>query len=357
MASLYKRNGSGIWWVRFQLNGTRIQRSSHTAKKSQALRFLAKAMEEERQRQEQGYKRVRFQVLCEEYCRQHLPILKPETRVGYLGHIQVLKASFGEDRYIDEVRKVHIAEFVGHLKETGLKPPTIRRYLGTLSSLFSFAERSGWLAQNPVRQFDKRSLPEALPRTRFLSQAEYRRLLAFAGANLRLLIEMAVETGMRLEELLGLRWEQVHLERREVRLVVTKSNRPRVIPLSDRAVAILAAGPRITTSPHVFINPQTGNRYRSLQQSFRKACSRAGITDFRWHDLRHTFASWHVQSGTDLYRLSRMLGHSTLQMSARYAHLATEQLHQAVRDMATSMATPASDLRHGLQTGEQPYRR
>ena len=143
------------------------------------------------------------------------------------------------------MRKAHIAEFVGHLKKTGLKPPTIRRYLGTLSSLFSFAERSGWLAQNPVRQFDKRSLPEALPRTRFLSQAEYRRLLAFAEPHLRLLIEMAVETGMRLEELLGLRWEQVHLERREVRLVVTKSNRPRVIPLSDRAVAILAASPRM----------------------------------------------------------------------------------------------------------------
>jgi hypothetical protein len=72
MASLYKRNGSGIWWVRFQLNGTRIQRSSDTSKKAQALRFLAKVMEEERQRQEQGYKRVRLQVLCEEYCKQRL---------------------------------------------------------------------------------------------------------------------------------------------------------------------------------------------------------------------------------------------------------------------------------------------
>ena len=268
-----------------------------------------------------------------------------------------LKAHFGEDRYIDEVRKAHIAEFVGHLKKTGLKPPTIRRYLAILSSLFAFAERSGWLAQNPVTHFDKRSLPEALPRTRFLSQAEYRRLLASAEPHLRPLIEMAVETGMRMGELFGLRWEQVHLERREVRLVVTKSNRPRVIPLSDRAVAILVASPRIATSPYVFTNPQTGKRYRNLWQSFRKACSRAGITDFRWHDLRHTFASWHVQSGTDLYRVSRMLGHSTLQMSARYAHLATEHLHQAVRNMATSMATAASDLSHGLQTGEQPYRR
>ena len=198
--------------------------------------------------------------------------------------------------------------------------------------------------------------PEAHPRTRFLSQAEYRRLLASAEPHLRPLIEMAVETGMRMGELFGLRWEQVHLERREVRLVVTKSNRPRVIPLSDRAVAILVASPRIAASPYVFTNPQTGKRYRNVWRSFRRACSRAGIADFRWHDLRHTFASWHVQSGTDLYRLSRMLGHSTLQMSARYAHLATEHLHQAVRDMATSMATVASDFspRHPREEPSSP---
>jgi integrase/recombinase XerD len=169
-------------------------------------------------------------------------------------------------------------------------------------------------------------------------------LLACSESHLKPLIEMAVETGMRLEELLGLRWDQVELERREVRLVATKSNRPRVIPLSDRAVAVIVASPHVGQSPHVFTNPQTGRRYRNLRHAFRQACLRASTSDFRWHDLRHTFASGHVQSGTDLYRLSRILGHSTLQMSARYAHLATEHLHEAVRNMATSMATVASDL-------------
>ena len=72
MASLYKRNGSNVWWVRFQQNGTRIQRSSGTTRKSQALSFLARVMEKERQRQEQGFKKVKFDVLCEEYQQQHL---------------------------------------------------------------------------------------------------------------------------------------------------------------------------------------------------------------------------------------------------------------------------------------------
>ena len=197
------------------------------------------------------------------------------------------------------LRKLIISDagFVGELKKAGLKTPTIRRYLSTLSSLFSFAERSGWLAQNPILRFDKRSLPEARPRTRFLSRDEYRRLLGSPGPYLRPLIEMAVETGMRLEELLSLKWEQVDLERREVRLVVTKSNRPRVVPLSERAVAVLVAmGGNPGASPYVFINSAKGERYRTIQRGFRSACRRAGLEDLRFHDLRHTFASWAVQS-------------------------------------------------------------
>ncbi len=343
MASLYKRGNSNIWWVRFQLNGTRIQRSSGTTRKSQALSVLARALEEERQQQEQGFKKVKFDVLCGEYQQQHLLLLQPKTRANYRGHIDVLKGHFA-DRYIDEVRKTHIAEFVAQKKREGMNPPTIRRYLSTLSSLFSFAERSGWLNQNPVARFDKRSLPEAQPRTRFLSRTEYRRLLAAAKAHLKPIIEIAVETGLRSEELLGLRWEQVNLERREVRVVVTKSKQPRVVPLSDRAVAIFVATARIGDSPFVFTNPLTVQRYKTVKQPFRAACRRSGIEDFRFHDLRHTFASWAVQNGADLYRISRILGHSTLQMTTRYAHLATKHLHEVVKGMATSTATVHSDL-------------
>ena len=299
-------------------------------------------MEEERQRQELGFKKVRFDVLCSEYQQLHLPILKPRTRANYQGHIHVLKAHFA-DRYIDEVRKTHIAEFVAQKKRDGLKPPTIRRYLATLSSLFTFAERSGWVNQNPLARFDKRSLPEAQPRTRFLSREEYRRLIAAAEPHLKPIVEMAVETGLRSEELLGLKWEQIDLDRREIRLVETKSKQPRVVPLSDRAVAVFVATSRIGDSPFVFTNPRTGNRYKTVKRAFQTACRRSGIEDFRFHDLRHTFASWAVQKGADLYRLSRILGHSTLQMTTRYAHLAPEQLHEVVKGMATSTATTHSD--------------
>jgi integrase/recombinase XerD len=346
MASLYRRNDSKTWWVRFQHNGTRVQRSSGKSRKADALRFLAKAMEEERLRQEQGFKKVRFATLCAEYIKLHLPILRPRTRTNYQGHLTVILAHFGDDCYIDAVRKIHVAAFVSELKKGGLKTPTIRRYLATLSSLFSFAERSGWIIQNPILHLDKKAIPEAQPRTRFLSRDEYRRLLAASSPHLRPLIEMAVETGMRLEELLSLKWEQVDLERREVRLVRTKSNRPRVVPLSDKAVAVLVAGTSDhRASTYVFINAATGDRYRSIKRAFRTACRRAGLQDMRFHDLRHTFASWAVQSGVDLYPLSKIMGHSGLQMTTRYAHLSTQRLHEVIKAMATSPATRASDWR------------
>src|SRR4029078_5551067 len=132
----------------------------------------------------------------------------------------------------------------------------------------------------------------------------------------------------------------VDLERREIRLVRTKSNRPRVVPLSQRAVAVLAAreGP-LEASSYVFINAATGDRYRTIKRAFGTACRRAGLEDFRFHDLRHTFASWAVQAGGDLYPISRILGHATLQMTTRYAHLGTEHLHKAIRTLATTAAT------------------
>ena len=89
---------------------------------------------------------------------------------------------------------------------------------------------------------------------------------------------MAVATGMRLEELLGLKWDQVDLDRKEVCLVVTKSKQPRVVPLSARAVAILVAAARGGhASPYVFTNPASGSRYKTIKRAFKTACRRAGV--------------------------------------------------------------------------------
>lgn len=306
------------------------------------VRALQDCCRSHRSFHDQAFIKIRFSTLCDQYRDRHFSTLKPRTRNNYLGHISVLADHF-KDQYADEIRRADIAALVASLKGRSLKTATIRRYLATLSSVLGFAVRSGWIPDNPVVRFDKRLVPEAQARTRFLSHGEYRRLLKCSGSSLRPVLEIAVHTGMRLEEILSLRWTQVDLNRREIELQHTKSKRPRVIPLSDPAVATLVAMHERSSGQYVFTNPATGTRYRSLRSPFRTACRRAGIEDMRFHDLRHTFASWAVQSGVDLYRLSRILGHTTLQMTTRYAHLSTDHLHEAVRSMATSVATASSD--------------
>ena len=338
MASLYKRNNSKIWWIRFQHQGKRIQKSTGTKDKSEALKLLVQCQEDVRRYNIDATIRHRFQDMSQKFADEHLPLLKPLTAEGYRTHIKYLTNQF-HGLYLDEINKTRIAEYISARRQAGLTSPTIRRHLSTLSSMYSRAIGWGWIETNPSKSFDKRAVPEAKPRVRYITQKEFQRLHSNAAPHLKPILEIAVQTGMRSEEILSLKWSQINLDRREITLTKTKSGLPRVIPMTDQAVTTFVATLRHVTSPYVFCNRTTGERYRSVKKAFHSACRRSQITDFRFHDLRHTFASWSVQGGMDLYRLSRILGHATTQMTARYAHLATADLHAAVRSVATFMAT------------------
>ena len=167
-----------------------------------------------------------------------------------------------------------------------------------------------------------------------------------ASADLKPILVIAVETGLRKEELLGLTLASIDLRRRELRLTVTKTGRPRQVPVSPRALETIKellerSRPR---SPYLFCKPD-GSRVGDPKKAFSGACRRAGIDDIRFHDLRHTFASWFVQDGGDLYRLSRILGHATLQMSARYGHLRTDDLHEELERVAQRRSRKRSQER------------
>lgn len=179
-------------------------------------------------------------------------------------------------------------------------------------------------------------MKESRPRRRFLTRAEYDAALANAADHVRPAITLAVETGLWKEELFSLTVAAIDLARREIRRDQTKSGAPRRVPLSDTAIATikgLLAQPGRPTTPHLFAHAD-GTRYADMKEGFNAACRRAKITGIRWHDLRHTFASWFVQAGGDLYHLSRILGHSTVQMTTRYSHLRIGDLHAELRRVA-----------------------
>src|ERR1700677_1379233 len=151
------------------------------------------------------------------------------------------------------------------------------------------------------------------------------------------IIRFLAETGMRQEEVCGLEWSQVSIQRREVRLTKTKTSSPRVVPLSDAAVGTLVGTPRHITSPYVYWHGD-GHRYTCFANSFALVARRAAVP-FRCHDLRHAFASRFLQATSNIPAIQAILGHRSIQMTMRYAHMVTGHLHQAMADFGAKVGT------------------
>jgi integrase/recombinase XerD len=261
--------------------------------------------------------------------------IRPRSRAVYRCCHKAFR-SFTQDRYLDEIDRQVLGDFISRRKQAGVMDATIRRDLAFLSSLCAMAVRWGWLGTNPVTALNKRALKASRPRTRFLTPAELDQLLTATAEHIRPAIILALETGLRKEELFSLTLSGIDFTRREIRLDHTKSGLPRRVPLSDKAIAtikVLLGQPQRPSTPYLFAKAD-GSRFVDMKNGFVAACKRAGLTGFRWHDLRHTFASWFVQGGGDLYHLSRILGHATVQMTTRYSHLRTGDLHAELQRVA-----------------------
>ena len=325
MAGVYRRGD--VWWVRFRMGGQHVRRSAKTTKKAEAQIFLHRLMEEHAQvRRGEPIARHLLTEAIERFFEE--ATLKTGTIETYRYNSRILIRLLGH-LHLDEIDRRSLAEFVAIRKRTGVTDATIRRDLALIGSIFTAAIRWGWADTSPVTRFNKKALRESSPRTRFLTREEFARLHGAASDKLKPILVVAVETGLRKEELLGLTLPSIDLRRRELRLTITKTGRPRQVPLSPRALETIRellerSRPRST---YLFCEPD-GSRVGDPKKAFGGACRRAGIEDFRFHDLRHSFASWFVQDGGDLYRLSRILGHATLQMTARYGHLRTDDLHE-----------------------------
>jgi integrase len=181
---------------------------------------------------------------------------------------------------------------------------------------------------------------EASGRTRFLAEAdphggasELARLLAAcrdsASADLYPAVVLALCTGARRGEVLGLGWADLDLDHATATFRKTKNRSVRTLELPEEAVAVLRARGRRLDTALLFPSPKDAARPVDLRSAWHTALARAGITDFRWHDLRHTAASYLAMSGLPLHEIAAVLGHKSLQMTQRYAHLAPAHVARA----------------------------
>ncbi len=214
---------------------------------------------------------------------------------------------------------------------------TVNRYLAALSHLFTIAVKEwGWIEANPLQKVTKMKEPRG--RVRFLSEDERRNLLTACQNSenkwLYLIVVLALSTGARRMEILGLRWEDVDLNRGIVTLHETKNGERRILPITGHALALLKEHAKIRSLNTDLVFP--GKNLRNpmdVRTPWETALRKAGITDFRFHDLRHSAASYLAMNGASLAEIAEVLGHKTLQMVKRYAHLSEAHTAKIVAKM------------------------
>ena len=283
---------------------------------------------------------------------RYLPYVKgykkaANSDVSYLNN-QILPV-LGK-KYLDEITKKDIIDFHHGLKAKGYKPGTCNRSLILLRYAFNLAIR--WeipgIKANPTKDvplFDDHDGK----RDRFLSQEETQRLFVAVQQSsnpmLQYIITMLILTGARKREVLDCRWQDLDLDKRQWRIPTTKAGRPRYVPLSSGVITLLANVPHDARCPYVFANPKTKKPYESIFNSWNTARKQAGLSEVRIHDLRHSFASFLVNAGRSLYEVQRILGHTQIKTTQRYAHLSQDTLldaADAVGNLIGATPLPAS---------------
>lgn len=320
---IYRRPDSKFWWISATLpNGKRLRQSAGTEDRESAEALLAKLTLDAYREQHFGFKPERS---WQEAVVRYLAV---KARLRSFSDVQRICRML--DPYLGRLNLSQINGDViwsvveGELKK-GNKPATVNRYLALIRGLLHMA-RDEWQWIDSVPKI--RLLPGEVERDRWLTREEADRLIAACPDHLAALVQFALATGCRAREITGLEWARVDLSRRTAWLNQTKNGTPRGVPLNCDAVAILEA--QVGKHEH-FCFTYRGKPigWQVSNTAWVEALEKAEIKDFRFHDLRHTWASWHRQAGTSCDELKDLGGWKSRQMVDRYAKFATENMAEA----------------------------
>lgn len=337
---LSERPDSPYYWASYtDANGQRVRRTTGIRKstegRKEAEALLAKWKLEAHQEKQWDREPSRsFEDVMVEYMRDAVRFRSADTVKCF---VRQLRTSFA-GRAMENLRAIDIAGHISRRRDEGISDSSINRELEVLSAAINNARNKlEWGLPNPVQG---RMLKEPEARVRWITRDEAGRLLDAARASrspyLADLLALALNTGMRREEMLGLEWRRVDLQAGLIHLEGrhTKSGKRRSVPINKAARAAMLSRARFRAehcpaSPWVFCR-QHGGRIEDARKGFLAACAKAGIEDFRFHDLRHTCAAWLVSVGVPLSEVRDLLGHCSVVMTERYAHLAPERVRSAV---------------------------
>jgi integrase len=278
---------------------------------------------------------------------KQVPTLQTFVNEHYLPYIKSCKRSWQtnlsalKNHVLPEFGKLHLDEItqpllVKHhlaMREKGYAPATANRQIIMFRYMYNLAKKWNIVGAetNPavgIALFEENNKCE-----RYLTTEEVQRLSKTIqqsdNPQLKYIVSLLLLTGCRKRELLDAEWSHFDLERRSWRIPMSKSGKPRHVPLSDDVLSILHQIPRFEGCPYVLPNPKTLLPFNTIFCSWNTARKQAGMPELRMHDLRHSFASFLVNAGRSLYEVQNILGHSQLNTTQRYAHLSQATLLEA----------------------------
>ncbi len=356
--ALFKRGP--VWWMRFTYQGRQVRRSTGVADKKLAERIyhkvLAQVAENKWFDRPLGEDKT-VRELLERYLREHSARNKaPGTHRRDKSLAAHLIEAFG-DLTLTEVRPSMLADYKAARRAVGRAPKTVNDELKLLGHAYKLATREWeWVTDNPVTKVSKERVRNQIER--WLTLEEEQRLLIHSPPWLQDILVFALHTGLRQGELLSLQWPQVDLTRRTIMILEQKNQGKDTLPLNATALEVLRARAKVRhiatgNTGYVFAN-HAGNRMdaRGLLRAFYAARQKANVETFRFHDLRHTWATRLVQNGVDLYTVQKLGRWRTIAMVMRYAHhspeslrAGTEVLDRLRTESSTNLAQSAGTAR------------
>jgi site-specific recombinase XerD len=346
--------GSGIWWVRYVDDQGRLHREK-VGPKALALKVYHKRRTEIQERRFFPERLRRREALVGDTIDDYLTTIKDRLHSyrDRLRYASLWKSALA-GKTLRQVVPGDVERYIGK-RVAEVSPATVNRELAFLKRVFQVAIGDGYADINPVRAV--KMFKENNKRVRFLSETEEERLHAQLSQSDWSLVEFALQTGLRQAEQFHLRWENIDFPSRTVTVTRSKSGELRRVRMNDTVTRLLRDLAAYARGPWVFpsrTRETSRDSQNFLHRSFLPALKRAGIENFRWHDLRHTFASRLVMAGVDLRTVQELMGHHSIEMTLRYAHLSPEHQLDAVRRLDHWKPTDTSTDTRGFDGPEGP---
>lgn len=325
-----------VWWLSFTHKGKQYRRSTETQDKKLAEKIYAKVLTQVAEEKwfdiDEGNRRT-FEELADKYEATEFKELKSWRTVQ--SYLKQLKTFFGP-YLLSEITPALIDEFKQMRKKEGVAPATIVRQFNIFKRMFNLAKKRWlWIKEIPVIEGERGADNK---RTRYLSFEEYHKLLNCCDSWLKDIVTVAAWTGLRQANVLNLKRTQVNLFAKTITIAgdEMKNKEALTIPIVEPAYVVLKermATPHI--EGHYIFYKENGQPYQKwdIQPAWERANEKAEIVNFRWHDLRHCFASWNRQAGLDLDTLADLMGHKDTRMTRRYAHITPAHLKKAVEQL------------------------